>query len=155
MSIDRYLYAGAYLALGKIKCSYEETVRGCSACRTMNKLTKFCSSCGKEHVDYQKRVETTDFDFFDLVSLDVDHGLISDEEEDNFFIQFMDHSSYIVPNVESSVGTTHSLDYSEFATSMPEYDEAAAKEFFQSVITVLERHGVKYEIKSGILFFCS
>lgn len=153
MSTDRIVYTGAYLDVGKIKVKYEMTINGCPNCKTGNNRNKFCSSCGHEHVDYQKPAQASSFN--ELLDVASSNGIIDDAEYDDIIDTFFTDYTFIMPEGgPENVGQTHWVGYETLEFQMPVVDNIAAQAFFQPVLTLLDHFGIKYEMKTGILYYC-
>lgn len=155
MSTDRYIYAGIYLEVGKIRVEHQKDVRGCEQCKTTyNGHDKFCGRCGEKILNYKKPDRATSFN--QLADLAIDQGVIDEETHDDIFETFWTEYNFILPENEDNVGTNNHVSYDTVQITMPEQTDLTmlhAMAMFQPVIAILDHFNVKYEAKTGILYY--
>ena len=151
MSIDRYLYVGYYLNIGKIKIEHLEPEVGCDNCKTSNSRDVFCGKCGIRHTEYDKK--STCRNLPDLLNLAYDREEIDGETHDLILESFDLQGEEIIPIDDCDAGVSHHVNYDFVKMDYPDIEEGDARDYFQPVVDLLNRYNISNDIKSGILFY--
>ena len=151
MSIDRYIYAGAYLEISEFKVAVPTTVRGCSVCATTKSQDTFCPQCGNAISDYQVTKQVSSIE--DLISYEYKNESIDESTHDYVFEEFAFIRNEIMTLHTSKVSEVESVNYDLKIIEMPTFDLADVSEVFETLISILDRHNIQHTMKTAIMYY--